>query len=141
MKVLWLEEISEYHGRYVDFPPVRCFPKPAQKPHPPILFGSVSSPHALKRVAEWGDGWLPVVSTVDQFAQGVTRIKEMAKEAGRDPDGFDFTVFALEPQWRTKPELKALERVGANRVVLWLLGPDLKSILKETEDLARTVLS
>jgi probable F420-dependent oxidoreductase len=79
MKVLWLEEISEYHGRFVDFPPVRCFPKPARKPHPPILIGSVSSPHALKRVAEWGDGWLPVVSTVDQFAQGVTRIKEMPK--------------------------------------------------------------
>jgi probable F420-dependent oxidoreductase len=140
MKVLWREEISEYHGRYVDFPPVRCFPKPAQKPHPPILIGSVSSPHALKRVAEWGDGWLPVVSTVDQFAQGVKRIKEMAKEAGRDQDGFDFTVFALEPQWRTKPELQALERVGANRVVLWILSPDLKSILKETEELARTVL-
>jgi hypothetical protein len=49
-------------------------------------------------------------------------------------------VFALEPQWRTKPELQALERVGANRVVLWLLGPDLKSILKETKELARTVL-
>ena len=104
------------------------------------MIGSVSSPHALKRVAEWGDGWLPVVSTVDQFAQGVKRIKEMAKEAGRDQDGFDFTVFALEPQWRTKPELQALERVGANRVVLWILSPDLKSILKETEELARTVL-
>jgi len=140
MKVLWREEISEYHGRYVDFPPVRCFPKPARKPHPPILIGSVSSPHALKRVAEWGDGWLPVVSTVDQFAEGVIRIRQLAKEAGRDPNGFDFTVFALEPQWRTKPELQALERAGANRVVLWLLRPDLQSILAEMEELAGTVL-
>ena len=58
----------------------------------------------------------------------------------RNPDGFDFTVFALEPQWRTKPELEALQRVGANRVVLWLLRPDLKSILEEMDQLARTAL-
>ena len=48
-------------------------------------------------------------------------------------------MFALEPQWRTKPELQALERV-TNRVVLWILSPDLKSILKEMEELARKVL-
>ncbi len=60
------------------------------------MIGSVSSPHALKRVAEWGDGWLPVISSVNEFADGVIRIKQMAKEAGRDPEGFDFSVFALE---------------------------------------------
>jgi hypothetical protein len=65
----------------------------------------------------------------------------MAKEAGRNPDGFDFTVFASEPQWRTKPELQALELVGANRVVLWLLRPDLNGILEEMDELARTVLA
>jgi len=141
MKVLWHDEISEYHGRYVDFPPVRCFPKPAHKPHPPVLIGSISSPHALKRVAEWGDGWIPVVSTVDQFAAGVTEVKALAKAAGRDPGAFDFTVFALEHQWRTKPELQALQQAGANRVVLWILRHDLKSILSEIEELARKVLS
>jgi hypothetical protein len=70
----------------------------------------------------------------------MVQIKKMVRELGRDPESFDFSVFALEPQWRTKPELEALERVGANRVVLWLLGPDLKSILAEMEQLARTVL-
>jgi probable F420-dependent oxidoreductase len=140
MKVLWRDEISEYHGKYVDFPPVRCLPKPARKPHPPILIGSVSSAHALKRVVEWADGWMPVVSTVDQFAEGVASVKRMAKAAGRDPDGFDFTVFALEHQWRSKREIEALQQVGANRVVLWILGADLKSILEELEDLAKKVL-
>jgi probable F420-dependent oxidoreductase len=140
MKVLWREELSEYHGRYVDFPPVKCFPKPARKPHPPVLIGSISSPHALKRVAEWGDGWIPVVSTVEQFAAGVTEVKALAKAARRNPDGFDFTVFALEQQWRTKPELTALHQAGANRVILWVLRHDLKSILSELEELARKVL-
>jgi alkanesulfonate monooxygenase SsuD/methylene tetrahydromethanopterin reductase-like flavin-dependent oxidoreductase (luciferase family) len=105
------------------------------------LIGSISSPHALKRVAEWGNGWIPVVSTVDQFTAGVTEVKALAKAAGRDPVAFDFTVFALEQQWRTKPELQALQQAGANRVVLWILRHDLKSILSEIEELARKVLS
>ena len=123
MKVLWKDDISEYHGRFIDFPAVRCFPKPAHKPHPPVLIGSISSPHALKRVAEWGDGWIPVISSVDQFALGVAQVRKLAKELGRDPNGFDFTVFALEQQWRTKADLKALADAGANRVVLWILQP------------------
>jgi hypothetical protein len=48
-------------------------------------------------------------------------------------------VFGLEPQWLTKPEIRALERAGANRVALWLLRPDLESILREMEELAPTV--
>lgn len=139
MKVLWKDEISEYHGRYVDFPSVRCFPKPACKPHPPILIGSVNNPRALKRVAQWGDGWIPVVQSVDDFADGVKRVKAMAKHAGRDPEGFDFTVFGLEGQWRSADEILEFERVGANRIVLWLLGQELNSILREMEDLAGLV--
>src|SRR6202171_1808219 len=98
MKVLWRDLISEYHGRYVDFPPVRCFPKPISKPHPPILIGSINNPRALKRVVEWGDVWLPVVQSVDEFADGVRRIKAIAKDIGRKPDGLDFTVFGVEGQ-------------------------------------------
>jgi probable F420-dependent oxidoreductase len=141
MKVLWTEDVSEYHGRYVDFPPVRCFPKPKSKPYPPILLGSVNNPRALRRVAEWGDGWLPVVRSVDEFADGVQRIKALAREIGRDPHVLDFTVFGGEKQWRSPKEIQDFERAGAHRVVLWLIGQDLNSILPEMDDLARTVLS
>ena len=141
MKVLWRDDISEYHGRYVDFPAVRCFPKPASKPHPPILIGSINNPRALKRVAEWGDGWIPVVQSVDEFAEGVKRVKAIARDIGRKSDGFDFTVFALEGQWRSTSEIRELERVGANRVVLWLAGQELNSILREMEELALAVIA
>jgi probable F420-dependent oxidoreductase len=141
MKVLWTEDISEYHGRYVDFPPVRCFPKPKSKPHPPILLGSINNPRALRRVAEWGDGWIPVVRSVDEFADGVQRIKALAAELGRDPNALDFTVFGGEKQWRSAQEIQDFERAGAHRVVLWLNGQELNSILPEMEELARTVLS
>ena len=82
MQVLWQDDISEYHGRYVSFPPVRCFPKPKSKPHPPILIGSVNNPRALRRVAEWADGWLPVVQSVDEFANGVSASRRSPQKSG-----------------------------------------------------------
>jgi probable F420-dependent oxidoreductase len=141
MKVLWQDDISEYHGRYVNFPPVRCFPKPKSKPHPPILIGSVNNPRALKRVAEWADGWLPVVQSVAEFADGVKRIKTIAADIGRDPNTLDFTVFGGEKQWRSTKDIREFERAGANRVVLWLSHEGLNSALSDMEDLARNVLS
>jgi alkanesulfonate monooxygenase SsuD/methylene tetrahydromethanopterin reductase-like flavin-dependent oxidoreductase (luciferase family) len=141
MKVLWRDEISEYHGRYIDFPALRCYPKPASKPHPPILIGSINNPRALKRVAEWGDGWIPVVSSVDEFAEGVAKIKAMAKEAGRDPGTIDFTVFGLAGQWQSPAKTREFEKVGADRVVLWLGDGNLKVVLSEMERLAKAVLA
>ena len=140
MKVLWTEEISEYHGKYVDFPPVRCFPKPARKPHPPVLFGSVHNPRAFKRIVEWGDGWLPLVHNVEEFAEGVREIKSMAETAGRDPASFDFTAFGLTGQWRDPKEIEALGRAGAGRVTIWLDESERDGILRELDDLARKVL-
>ena len=54
---------------------------------------------------------------------------------------FDFTVFGGEKQWRSAQEIRAFELVGAHRVVLWIIGQDLDSILPEMEELARSVLS
>ncbi len=65
----------------------------------------------------------------------------MAKEAGRDPEAFDFTVFGLESQWRTAAEIKPLQQAGANRVVIWLLREGLDNILREMEELAAEVLT
>ena len=58
LKELWTKDEAEFHGRYDDFPPVYCYPKPFQKPHPPILLGG-NAPNVLQRVVRWGDGWLP----------------------------------------------------------------------------------
>jgi hypothetical protein len=82
-----------------------------------------------------------VVRSVDEFAEGVQHIKAIAAEIGRDPNTLDFTVFGGEKQWRSAKEIQEFGRVGAHRVVLWLLGQDLNSIVPEMEELARTVLS
>jgi probable F420-dependent oxidoreductase len=138
MRVLWTEHASEYHGKYVSFEPVRCYPKPARKPHPPILLGSVSNPRALRRVAEWGDGWLPVVQSVEEFANGVERISAVAKVVGRDVTAMDFTVFGMPGQWRSHQEISALERAGAGRVTFWLEQLELDGIRRELDELARS---
>ena len=58
MKALWTQEQAEFHGRFVDFDPVWLYPKPKQKPHPPILLGGESD-QTLRRVVEFCDGWFP----------------------------------------------------------------------------------
>lgn len=59
MREIWRREIVEYHGQFVDFGPMYSFPKPLQAGGPPLLIGS-NSRHALDRVAEYADGWMPI---------------------------------------------------------------------------------
>lgn len=139
MKVLWQDEESEYHGKYVDFPPVRCFPKPVHKPHPPVLLGNIGSQLAFKRVVEWGDGWMPVVESVEQFAEGVSKIRSLADTAGRALESLDFTVFGMHGQFRNAGEIAALEEAGAGRVILWVKSLLLDDIRQELEELAGQV--
>ncbi len=141
MKQLWTQAESEYHGKYVDFPPVRCFPKPAQRPHPPILLGGFTAERVYQRIAEWGDGWLPVLESVDQFRQGVERLKRAADAVGRDYGELTKTVFGIKGQWGTPEQIRALEAAGADRVVMWL--PEnlpLDKLLAEMEAMARRFL-
>jgi probable F420-dependent oxidoreductase len=141
MKQLWTQAESEYHGKYVDFPPVRCFPKPAQRPHPPILLGGFTAERVYQRIAEWGDGWLPVLESVDQFRQGVERLQRAADAAGRNYGELTKTVFGIKGQWETPEEIRALEAAGADRVVMWL--PEnlpLDKLLGTMENMARRFL-
>ncbi|MFB3053621.1 MAG: LLM class F420-dependent oxidoreductase, partial [Dehalococcoidia bacterium] len=59
MKAIWAEDEAEFHGRFVNFDPIWSWPKPVQKPHPPILVGG-SGPHTFQRVVEYGDAWMPI---------------------------------------------------------------------------------
>jgi probable F420-dependent oxidoreductase len=113
MKRLWTEEEPEFHGRYVDFPPVKLYPKPVQKPHPPVLIGAASR-WARRRVVAWGDGWMPNFTNPERFANGRRHILQMATERGRDPAAISFTVFGAPPNEDT---LRAYQEGGADRVL------------------------
>ena len=59
MKVIWANDVAEYHGEHVSFEPLWAWPKPVQKPHPPIIVGG-EFPHGAKRAIAYGDGWMPI---------------------------------------------------------------------------------
>ena len=140
MKDLWTKDQSEHHGRYYDFPAVKCFPKPKQQPHPPILLGAFPSDRIFKRIAEFGDGWLPLVYTPEDLAANVEQLKQVCDQKGRDFSTIDITVLGGPEQWRTADELAALEAAGATRVILWMVAAHTDGVLAEVETLAGELL-
>jgi len=140
MKGLWTVDGFAHHGRYYDFPAVRCFPRPTRTPYPPILLGSFPSERTFKRVVDYADGWLPIVFTPEDLRTHVDQIKRYADQKGRDYSEIDISVFGAMTQWRTRESVEALGKAGANRVVIWLLASDTKGALEELEALARELL-
>jgi len=59
MSEIWAKDKAEYHGDIVDFPPMMTWPKPVQKPRPPVLVGG-AFPWAARRAIRYGDGWFPI---------------------------------------------------------------------------------
>jgi probable F420-dependent oxidoreductase len=121
MKQLWTQEEAEYHGEFVDFDPVWQWPKPVQKPHPPIIIGG-DGPKATEAVLEYGDGWIP--RPQDRFAPLSDRIAEMNRLlAERDREPVPIWVFGapLDPA-----TIESWEQAGVGTCVFRLppTGPD-----------------
>jgi probable F420-dependent oxidoreductase len=87
LKEIWTKDEAEFHGKFIDFDPISAWPKPVQKPHPPIYIGG-ESPAALDRLAKYGDAWLPRGNT---SPEEITRVRKWLAEHGRE--GLPFTVF------------------------------------------------
>ena len=92
MKALWSEEEAQFHGKMVSFDPVWLYPKPAQRPHPPILLGGESD-HTLKRVVEFCDGWFPRARPGFTAKEAVARLRRAAAAAGRELSTLSISVF------------------------------------------------
>src|SRR6185503_9966419 len=82
MRALWTDPVAEYHGTLLDVPPLRMFPKPIQKPHPPIVFGGESDA-ALRRVADLGQGWYGFNLLPDEAAARLAVLQRMLERRGR----------------------------------------------------------
>jgi hypothetical protein len=134
MRKLWSEDQASFEGRWIRFPPVVCRPKPVQRPHPPVIIGGMG-PNVLKRVATWGDGWMPIGLPPDGIADARRQIDQLATAAGRDPSRISLTVMIGAPPGMEEPALDmmpgrevcaAYAKAGANRVVVSLptLGAD-----------------
>ena len=136
MKELWTKDEAEFHGRYYDFPAVKCSPKPAQKPHPPVFLGGYAA-NVFKRVVAWGDGWMPVRVTEEQVKAGRATLDELAEAAGRDPKSIQLIVCNINPD---KDLVRRYEDAGATRVTIPLPLDSGAGSLSEMERIAEQVL-
>jgi probable F420-dependent oxidoreductase len=115
MKAIWTQTKPEYHGEFVNFGPMMAWPKPVQKPHPPVIVGG-AFPYSARRAVRYGEGWIPHASrgTYAEIAEMIPQFRNMASEAGRDPDAIQITV------WGPKQEadlMRRYEDLGVSRVV------------------------
>src|SRR5262245_10127628 len=113
MKVIWRDEKAEYHGELVNFDPIYSWPKPVQKPHPPIMLGG-HGPKALERVARYCDGWLPIPVRAGAFADSVADLRRRASAAGRDPASITVSVYGAAPDAEA---LRSYASAGVQRAI------------------------
>lgn len=116
MVAIWTHDEAEYHGKRVDFDPLFMWPKPVQKPYPPIHVGG-AFPAAARRAVRYGDGWLPVGGPGDDLPGQIPQVRRMAEEAGRDPTSLEVSVFAVAPKEKVVARYR---EAGVDRVVIGL---------------------
>ena len=121
MRKLWGEDPSSYSGEYVNFKNVRSNPKPVQGAKLPVIFGGESAP-ALRRVAEYGNGWCGFNLTPDEAAAKIRKIEELLKANGRKRSDIEIAVSPYSKAI-TKDDLKRYRDAGADEVVLINLRP------------------
>src|SRR5205823_1604778 len=111
MKEIWTKDKPEYHGDLVDFATMMTWPKPVQKPYPPIIVGG-AFPWAARRAIRYGDGWYPNASSGDPDDY-LPRFRRMAEEAGRDPKSLSITLGGAPED---PDRLKRFRDLGVSRV-------------------------
>ena len=107
MKELWTKDEAEFHGEFVNFDKSWSWPKPVQKPHPPIYLGG-DSPAMFDRIVDYADGWMPIGFRVGDLAGKMRTLRERAEKAGRDPKSIRVTLFGAEPDRAALDKLAAL---------------------------------
>jgi probable F420-dependent oxidoreductase len=118
MKAIWTQEEPEYHGEFVNFDRMKQWPKPYQKPHPPVIVGG-AFPYAARRAIRYGDGWIPRADRLEKDGIGllIGKFRQMATEAGRDLASLPITIFRVPEEI---DRLKYCEEIGIDRVVFSL---------------------
>lgn len=120
MRELWRSPEASFEGRWANFPPVRLNPRCAQEGGPPVLLGAWG-PTAPGRVAEWADGWLPMMLPPEELAVEIRRLREECERIGRDPSTVSVTVFEYEAgvdRAGSQEIVARFEQAGVDRLVL-----------------------
>ena len=117
MKAIWTETKPEYHGELVEFGTIMTWPKPVQKPHPPVILGG-AFPWAARRAIRYGNGWYPNAASGNP-EDYLPAFRKMAHDAGRDPASLPVTIGGAPDDL---DKLKRFRDLGAVRVNVSLMS-------------------
>jgi len=125
MKRIWSEDAAEYHGEFVNFDPIWCYPKPWQKPHPPIVLGTLST-KGLHRVVQYCDGWIPTGVKIEDLSTAITDLHQRALQAGRQARDVPVSIFGAAPE---EPVLHRYQELGIERAVFTVPSREREQVL------------
>jgi probable F420-dependent oxidoreductase len=137
MKAIWTQEEAQYHGKYVNFDKLWSYPKPVQKPYPPILMGG-SGPHARQRAAEFDGHWMPIIGR-EPLDEAMADLRQRAEKAGRDPATVTVSLFGVRPD---EGKLAGWRDLGVTRAVFFVpsaLGATVLPLLDQYAAVAKKV--
>jgi len=125
MKEIWTKDEAEFHGQLVNFDKIWSYPKPLQKPYPPIIMGG-SGATTFDRVIEFCDGWMPVGLPVSSLAGKIAELRQKSEAAGRDPKTISITIFNAKPE---KGALDHMRELGVEHAVFMIPAADRGTVL------------
>ncbi len=125
MKAIWTKSKASYDGDLVKFGEMMAWPKPVQKPHPPILVGG-AFPYAARRAAAYGDGWIPLASRGADIDTNISEFRQMLAQRGRDPATVPISLFQMTEDL---DRIKRYRDMGIDRVVVSLESEPAETIL------------
>jgi probable F420-dependent oxidoreductase len=124
MKQIWTRDEAEFHGELVNFDPIWQWPKPVQRPHPPIVVGG-NGPHTLRRVIAYGDEWMPIAGRADSTIEArIGELQVLTKEAGRPP--IPVSIFGVRPD---PPAIAHWAELGVSRCIFGLPAASSEEVL------------
>ena len=134
MKEIWMQDEAEFHGKFVTFDKMKAFPKPYQRPHPPIIMGGEGD-KAIECAAEVCDGWAPWGMDWPQAKQAIDKLRGQATGLGRDPHSLEISLFLMSvPEQAT---LADMEAHGVKRIILTVYGQSREEALPRLDLLNR----
>jgi len=130
MRALWASNKVSYDGELLRLEPSWAWPKPVQKPHPPIVLGAGIGPKMLAHLVEFADGWMPL-GRHEAGADAISAIREALERAGRDTTGFELTYWGARPE-----DLTRLDELGYDRAVFTIDSDPPEAVEKRLDELA-----
>jgi probable F420-dependent oxidoreductase len=115
MQQLWADDEAAFAGDHVQFSASWSWPKPVQRPWPPVLLGGAAGPKLFAHIAEYGDGWIPIGG--GGVARVLPELRDAVAARGRDPDALQIVPFAAVPD---RGKLDHYATIGVTEVVFGL---------------------